>query len=86
MLIVHSTLTSKAQTTIPSEVRDALSLRVGDRINYFIDGARVMLRVKNKRAVDLAGLLYDPDRLAVGVEDIETSIADAIADDVAASR
>lgn len=39
-----SKLTTKGQTTIPREVRDALGLRSGDRISYRIEGGSVVIR------------------------------------------
>ena len=36
-----STLTSKGQTTVPKEVRDALDLDVGDKLTWEIHGGRV---------------------------------------------
>ena len=41
--MIHSRLTSKAQTTIPKPVREALGLREGDELSYEIDGDRVVL-------------------------------------------
>jgi antitoxin PrlF len=86
MTIVDSTLTSKGQTTIPLQVREALKLKAGDKIRYVIEGDKVTLRVKNKRAVDLAGLLHDADREPVSVEDMKRSIVEAAADHASASR
>ncbi len=39
-----STLTSKYQATIPRAVRDVLSLRAGNRIEFIIQGNAVTLR------------------------------------------
>ena len=41
--MITSRLTSKAQTTIPRPVRDALRLGPGDELAYTIDGERVVL-------------------------------------------
>jgi antitoxin PrlF len=41
--MITSKLTSKAQTTIPQAVRNALRLREGDELSYQIDGERVIL-------------------------------------------
>lgn len=41
--MIHSRITSKAQTTIPRAVRTALGLKEGDRVAYQIDGDRVIL-------------------------------------------
>jgi antitoxin PrlF len=44
--MIHSRITSKAQTTIPRAVRAALGLRTGDELAYEIDGDRVILTRK----------------------------------------
>jgi len=51
--MITSKLTSKAQTTIPLPVRNALRLAAGDELAYTIDGDRVILsRVKDAPADD----------------------------------
>jgi len=40
----HSTVTSKGQTTIPGEVRKALQLKTGDRLEYIVEGDRATIR------------------------------------------
>lgn len=42
-VMIHSRITSKAQTTIPRAVRAALGLKQGDELAYEIDGDRVIL-------------------------------------------
>lgn len=37
----RSTLTSKGQTTIPKEVREALDLEAGDKLSWEIRGGKV---------------------------------------------
>jgi AbrB family looped-hinge helix DNA binding protein len=49
-----STLTKKAQTTIPRPVRERLMLRPGDRLVYELEGDAV--RIRKAPAVDLAYL------------------------------
>ncbi|MGC4028166.1 MAG: type II toxin-antitoxin system PrlF family antitoxin [Steroidobacteraceae bacterium] len=41
--MITSKLTSKAQTTIPQPVRNALRLKEGDELAYRIEGNRVVL-------------------------------------------
>jgi antitoxin PrlF len=41
--MIESRITSKAQTTIPRAVRNALKLRVGDRVVYHVEGETVTL-------------------------------------------
>jgi antitoxin PrlF len=66
---IDATLTSKGQTTIPKSIRDVLGMKTGDRMTFTLmpDGV-VLLRVKNKRVADLAGLLHRKGRKAVPAE------------------
>lgn len=51
--MITSKLTSKAQTTIPQAVRNALHLREGDEIVYHIEEDRVVLtRARDAEPVD----------------------------------
>jgi antitoxin PrlF len=43
--MAHSTLTRKGQTTIPVEIREALHIKAGDRLEYILEGDKVSLRV-----------------------------------------
>lgn len=67
----ESTLTSKGQTTIPKEIRDSLGMKAGDRMSFTLlpDGA-VLLRVKNKSVMSLAGRLHKKGRKPVAVEQL----------------
>ncbi len=58
-----ATLTSKGQTTIPKEIRDSLGMKAGDRMTFTLlpDGA-VLMRVKNRSAMRLAGRLHRKGR------------------------
>jgi len=61
-----ATLTSKGQTTIPKEIRDSLGLQAGDRMTFtrMPDGT-VVMRVKTKSVMDLAGRLRKKGRKPV---------------------
>jgi antitoxin PrlF len=41
----HSTVTSKGQTTIPREVREALNIKTGDRVEFALEADHATLRV-----------------------------------------
>ena len=41
----YSTVDKKGQTTIPREIRKALDMRPGDRLEYEVAGEYVMVRV-----------------------------------------
>ncbi len=66
-----ATLTSKGQTTIPKAVRERLGMRAGDRMTFTVmpDGV-VIMRVKNRSASDLAGVLYREGRAPVAAEQL----------------
>ena len=50
--MITSKLTSKAQTTIPLPVRNALRLVEGDEIVYSIEGDRVVLSKASRAPID----------------------------------
>ena len=66
-----TTLTSKGQTTIPKQIRDRLRIKPGDRMTFTLmpDGT-VIMRVKNRRVVELAGSLRKKGRKPVPVEQL----------------
>ena len=43
--MTHSTVTSNGQTTIPGEIREALKIRPGDRLEYEVEGDHATIRV-----------------------------------------
>ena len=43
--MLHSTLTSKGQTTIPAEIREKLEMKPGDRLLYELQGDKIVVRV-----------------------------------------
>jgi AbrB family looped-hinge helix DNA binding protein len=66
-----ATLTSKGQTTIPKEIRDGLAMKAGDRMTFTLlpDGT-VLMRVKNKSVMSVAGRLHKNGRKPVRVKDL----------------
>ncbi len=68
----ESTVTSRGQTTLPKEVRDALDLKAGDRVRYFILEGEVHIRpvLPIER---LYGIL-EYDGPPVSLEDIQRGI------------
>ena len=43
--MAHSTVTRKGQTTIPGEIRKALRIKPGDKLQYEVEGNSVTIRV-----------------------------------------
>lgn len=59
---VSARLSSKGQITVPRSVRDALSLKEGDRVVFRVDGRRATL-AKTPDLLDLAGSVPVPAEL-----------------------
>lgn len=77
-----TTMTSKGQITIPSEVRDALKLEPGTRFYVSARKGQVVAIPKNKRLMDFAGILGRPPTGEVlTVEAMSNAVADAIIED-----
>ncbi|CAN7394767.1 type II toxin-antitoxin system PrlF family antitoxin [Rhizobium rhizogenes] len=86
MTVFYGTMTSKGQTTVPAEVREILKLKPGDKIRYVHRNGEIILKAKNKRAIDLAGKFYDPNRAPITIEEMDEAIGDAIAEHVLGSK
>jgi len=66
-----ATVTSKGQTTIPKKIRDDLQMKAGDRLTFTLlpDGV-VLMRVKNRNIMDVAGKLHKLGRKALPIEQL----------------
>lgn len=73
--MLESTLTTKGQTTLPKDIREGLNLSAGDRIRYVMldDGQVRLLKVGSVQR--LVGFLFDGDRDAVNLEEMDAAIA-----------
>lgn len=70
-----ATLTSKGQITIPKEVRDALGVGTGDRLEFVETAKGVFEVVAASRDVrELKGLIARPAR-SVSVDDMRKAVA-----------
>jgi antitoxin PrlF len=76
--MAHSTVTSKGQTTIPGEVRQALRIKPGDRLEYELhgDGATIRVHAGSKA---LAGALASPRGRDLSFKQIREAAAGAAA-------
>lgn len=69
VMISDATLTSKGQTTIPKEIRDSLGMRPGDRMTFtLMPDLTVVMRVKSRSVMELAGMLHKKGRKPVSIE------------------
>ena len=72
--MLESTVTSEGQTTLPAPVRNALSIKPGDRVRYIIHGGQVRI-IKTVPITKLKGMLsYDGP--PISLEEMEHAIAD----------
>jgi len=69
-----STLTAKGQTTIPKGVRDFLGLRPGDRLDFVIEGDKVVLEPATADVRELRGVLHREGREPVTTEAMAAAV------------
>lgn len=71
-----ATITSKGQVTIPKELRDALHLRAGHRLEFELreDGS-VLVRPRTFDALRLFGVLKTKRSRPVSLEEMDLGIA-----------
>ncbi|MGH7504946.1 MAG: AbrB/MazE/SpoVT family DNA-binding domain-containing protein [Longimicrobiales bacterium] len=70
-----ATVTSKGQITIPKQIRDALGLAVGDKVDFVVESdGRVVLRPATRSILDLAGLLHREGGRVVSVEQMNEAV------------
>ncbi len=70
-----ATVTSKGQITIPIEVRQALQVVVGDRVEFVqIEPGQFLFLVANRSVTDLKGMFGKGQR-KVSIDDMNTAIA-----------
>lgn len=82
-----TTMTSKGQLTIPKDVRDELGLSAGMRVFVTVRNGQIVAYPKNRRAVDLLGILGNPPAgKGATLEEMDAAIGDAIAEDDARIR
>ena len=68
-----ATITSKGQTTIPKEIRDALCLQSQDQIQFtLISDGTVIMRAKKRSIIDMYGLLHDAERKPLSIDDMKS--------------
>ena len=71
----NHTITTKGQTTLPKDVRQALDLKPGDKLRYLIldDGEVRIIRARSAR--ELAGALHSLTQRVVTLDEMDAAIA-----------
>jgi AbrB family looped-hinge helix DNA binding protein len=80
-----ATITSKGQITIPIEVRNALKLKAGDKIDFYeTEVGKYAFQPKTGSIMDMQGILqkmgYAPTGFAPSVEEMDDAIADYVSE------
>ena len=70
-----ASLTSKGQVTVPKAIRDRLKVGTGDRLDFIVEGDRVVLRAGTRDIRSLEGILRRQGQKAVSVEEMSAAIA-----------
>ncbi len=68
-------VTSKGQVTIPKTIRERLKLKTGDRVDFVVEGDRVVLRPGTLDLASLRGLLHRPGRRPVALKAMDAAVA-----------
>ncbi len=73
--MASATITSKGQITIPVEIRNMLSLKKGDKVNFHVNkNGCVEMIPKTMSVKDLEGALPRPRR-AASIEEMNEAVA-----------
>ncbi|KLR57836.1 AbrB family transcriptional regulator [Diaphorobacter sp. J5-51] len=69
--MAESTITAKGQTTVPAEIRQAIGGVPGTRLVWHVlAGGRLSVRVKNKTAADVKGIVKVPKGQRLDIEEM----------------
>ncbi|MGO2931746.1 AbrB/MazE/SpoVT family DNA-binding domain-containing protein [Microbacterium sp.] len=72
-----ATMTSKGQITVPKEVREELRLEAGSRVTFVrLPDGSYSLSARTRSLADLSGILYDPNRASMTIEEVNDAIAE----------
>jgi antitoxin PrlF len=72
--MLHSTVTSKGQTTIPGKIRKALRIKPGDRLEYVVHGDHATIRV-HPGSLSLKGVLASKRGKGMSFAQIREAVA-----------
>lgn len=70
-----TTLTSKGQVTVPREIRERLGLKAGDKLAFhLLSNGTVVMRQRGRTVADIGGMLHQPGRPTVPVEEMRVNL------------
>jgi antitoxin PrlF len=75
--LAAATVTSKGQITLPVQVRNALGLKPGDRVEFVeLEKGQFTMIPATLSVKELKGLLHDKRRKPVTIEEMNAAIAE----------
>lgn len=81
--MLQSTITTEGKAIIPEAVQQLLNLQPGDRIDFVItDDGKVYVQPASIDVSELSGILYEPNREPVSVEEMDAAIAECAGESV----
>ena len=70
-----TTITSKGQVTIPSDIRERMRWKTGDRLDFSVEAnGRVVVELLAEDARSLRGALGRKDRPTVSIEEMDQAV------------
>lgn len=73
----YATMTSKGQLTVPKEVREDMNLRAGSKVMFVkLRNGQYRLVPRTGSVEDFIGLLHDPTRPPMTIEEMNDAIAE----------
>jgi len=79
---IEAKITTKGQTTIPAEVREALGLQSGDKILFVRTDQGFLIVPRNRPASSLFGLLSEYAIPGTTIDDYERAVGEGIGNHV----
>jgi AbrB family looped-hinge helix DNA binding protein len=70
-----ASLSSKGQVTVPKVIRDQLKLKTGDRLDFIVEGDKVVLQAGTRDLRSLRGILHRPGRKPISLDEMDAAIA-----------
>ncbi len=71
-----ATMTTKGQVTIPKKIREALSLKAGDKIEIIVtENKEAIIRPISKSVEEVFGMLYNVDQKTISVDEMNQAIS-----------
>ena len=74
-----STVTSRGQTTVPKDIRDALGIEQGTELYWTVRDGQATIEPRTGRLADLAGILGNPLGRSVSVDEMNEAVLDEAA-------